>query len=128
PGLGIPRLQPHRRDPDKEQEAEPPHQHDGPNRPLAGPATTRREDAALERCYSADPLELLTEGDVLHDGNVRKPADRLKYRTPHKERLIARHDSRQARAPVHHPADQPIPSRIPIESDIESPANGPGIL
>src|SRR5439155_3326108 len=95
---------------------------------MAGPATTRREDAAPERRYSADPLELLTEGDVLHDGNVRKPTDRLKYRTPHEESLIPRNDSRQARAPVHHPADEPIPSRISIESDIESPANGPGIL
>src|SRR6202795_2521497 len=103
----IPAVEPGRRNPGHIEEAERPHEENGPDGALSLPLPGRRRHAEAQGGQLATTLEAPAELDVFHQRHVRIAAQGVKGLPADEDGLVARRDAAPAGALVHEPGDHP---------------------
>lgn len=123
----VPAVEPGRRDPDHVEEAESPHQQNGPDGALPLPLPGRRRHAEAQGGQLPAALEAPAELDVFHQRHVRIAAQSFKGLSTDEDGLVARRDAAPAGALVHEPGDHPEHAPRVVEADVEAPRDDAGI-
>jgi hypothetical protein len=107
------------------QEAEGPHETDGPQRSLPLPLPRGGGDAQAERAHPPAALQRAAQLDVLHQRDLGVAAERLEVGAPQEDGLIAGADAGGARAGVHGPGDHAEERARVVEAHVEAAAHHP---